>query len=162
MSEPQFNEHDWRRSLASFGEDPDRAGIVETLSRLLRAWKHWTAGYIKDQADCPKVFEEGADEYSDLIVVLGIPVYSHCEHHLAPFFGGTTIGYVPNRKIDGLPKPTHLEPQAVGEVIRCGDLCLGSRGISTQREETITSSTLSGLQPNQALRAKSFALAREG
>ncbi|MFT6955568.1 MAG: GTP cyclohydrolase I [Halieaceae bacterium] len=187
MSEPQFTEQDWRRFLASLGEDPDRAGLVETPSRVAKAWRHWTTGYTQDPAECLKVFEDGADEYNELIVVRGIPVYSHCEHHLAPFFGSATIGYVPNGKIVGLSKlthltdcfskrlqvqerltvqianalMTHLKPQAVGVVIRCRHLCMESRGIRTQGEETITSSMLGALQPNQALRAEFFALARE-
>jgi GTP cyclohydrolase I len=185
MSEPQFTEQDWRRLLTSLGEDPDRPGLVETPSRVAKAWKHWTAGYAQDPAECLKVFEDGAQEYNELIVVRGIPVYSHCEHHMAPFFGSATIGYVPNGKIVGLSKltrlvdcfskrlqvqerltiqianalMTHLQPQAVGVVIRCRHTCMESRGIRTQGEETVTSAMLGELQPNQALRAEFFALA---
>lgn len=186
MPEQAFTEQDWRRFLASLGEDPDRPGLVETPSRVAKAWKHWTSGYAQDPAECLKVFEDGAEQYNELIVVRNIPVYSHCEHHLAPFFGSATIGYVPNGKIVGLSKltrlvdcfahrlqvqerltiqianalMTHLEPQAVGVVIRCRHLCMESRGIRTQGEETVTSSMLGALQPNQALRAEFFALAR--
>jgi len=55
-----------------------------------------------------KTFEDGADQYNELIVVSGIPVYSHCEHHLAPFFRTAAIGYVPDGKIVGLSKLTRL------------------------------------------------------
>ncbi|CAH1204746.1 GTP cyclohydrolase 1 [Candidatus Nitrotoga sp. BS] len=187
MSEQQFTEQDWRRLLVSLGEDPDRAGLVETPSRLVTAWKHWTSGYTQDPAELLKVFEDGAEEYNELIVIRGIPVYSHCEHHLAPFFGKATIGYVPNGKIVGLSKltrlvncfsrrlqvqerltiqianalMTNLEPKAVGVVIRCRHMCMESRGISTEGEETVTSSMLGELQPNLALRTEFLALARE-
>lgn len=187
MSEQQFTEQDWRRLLVSLGEDPDRAGLVETPSRLVTAWKHWTSGYTQDPAELLKVFEDGAEEYNELIVIRGIPVYSHCEHHLAPFFGKATIGYVPNGKIVGLSKltrlvncfsqrlqvqerltiqianalMTHLEPKAAGVVIRCRHMCMESRGISTQGEETVTSAMLGELQPNLALRTEFLALARE-
>ncbi len=187
MSEPQFTEQDWRRLLASLGEDPDRAGLVETPSRVAKAWKHWTAGYAQDPAECLKAFEDGAQEYNELIVVRGIPVYSHCEHHLAPFFGSATIGYVPNGKIVGLSKltrlvdcfskrlqvqerltiqianalMTHLEPKAAGVVIRCRHTCMESRGIRTQGEETITSAMLGELLTSLALRTEFLALARE-
>lgn len=186
LLEQGFTEQDWRRLLISFGENPDRAGLVETPSRVAKAWKHWTSGYAKEPAECLKVFEDGAQEYNELIVVRGIPVYSHCEHHLAPFFGSATIGYVPNGKIVGLSKlthlvdcfahrlqvqerltiqianalMTHLEPQAVGVVIRCRHLCIESRGIRTQGEETVTSSMLGTLQSNHALRAEFFAVER--
>ena len=187
MSEQQFSEQDWRRLLVSLGEDPDRAGLVETPSRLVTAWKHWTSGYTQDPAELLKVFEDGAEEYNELIVIRGIPVYSHCEHHLAPFFGKATIGYVPNGKIVGLSKltrlvncfsrrlqvqerltiqianalMTHLEPKAAGVVIRCRHMCMESRGISTEGEETVTSAMLGELQPNLALRTEFLALARE-
>ena len=187
MLEQGFTEQDWRRLLISLGEDPDRAGLVETPSRVAKAWKHWTSGYLKEPAECLKVFEDGAQEYNELIVVRRIPVYSHCEHHLAPFFGSATIGYVPKGKIVGLSKlthlvdcfahrlqvqerltiqianalMTHLEPQAAGVVIRCRHLCIESRGIRTQGEETVTSSMLGTLQTNPALRAEFFAVERE-
>ncbi|MEQ1835543.1 MAG: GTP cyclohydrolase I FolE [Candidatus Nitrotoga sp.] len=187
MSEQQFTEQDWRRLLVSLGEDPDRAGLVETPSRLVTAWKHWTSGYTQDPAELLKVFEDGAEDYNELIVIRGIPVYSHCEHHLAPFFGKATIGYVPNGKIVGLSKltrlvncfsrrlqvqerltiqianalMTHLEPKAAGVVIRCRHMCMESRGISTEGEETVTSAMLGELQPNLALRTEFLALARE-
>ncbi len=187
MLEQQFTEQDWRRLLTSLGEDPNRAGLVETPSRLVTAWKHWTSGYTQDPAELLKVFEDGAEDYNELIVIRGIPVYSHCEHHLAPFFGKATIGYVPNGKIVGLSKltrlvncfsrrlqvqerltiqianalMTHLEPKAAGVVIRCRHMCMESRGISTEGEETVTSAMLGELQPNLALRTEFLALARE-
>ncbi|MEB0013105.1 GTP cyclohydrolase I FolE [Glaciimonas sp. Gout2] len=183
--EQQFTEHDWRRLLISLGEDPDRAGLVETPSRVAKAWKHWTSGYAQDPAELLKVFEDGAEGYDELILIRGIPVYSHCEHHLAPFFGTATIGYVPDGKIVGLSKLTrlvdcfakrlqgqerltvqianafmsHLEPKAVGVVIHCRHLCMESRGIRTQGEETITSAMLGELLSNLALRTEFLALA---
>jgi len=187
MSEQQFTEQDWRRLLASLGEDPDRPGLVETPSRLVGAWKHWTSGYTQDPEEILKVFEDGAEKYNELIVIRGIPVYSHCEHHLAPFFGKATIGYVPDGKIVGLSKLTrlvncfsrrlqvqerltiqiaealmaHLQPKAAGVVIRCRHMCMESRGISVGGEETVTSAMLGELQPNLALRTEFLALARE-
>ena len=182
-----FSENDWRRLLTSLGEDPDRPGLVETPARVSKAWKHWTSGYDQDPMTLLKAFEDGAEQYNELIVVRGIPVYSHCEHHLAPFFGKATIGYLPNGKIVGLSKLTRLvdcfakrlqvqermtiqianalmevlEPKAVGVVIKCRHLCMESRGIRTPGEETITSAMLGELQPNLGLRTEFLALARD-
>jgi len=187
MSEQAFTENDWRRLLISLGEDPDRTGLADTPSRVMKAWKHWTSGYGQDPAELLKAFEDGAEEYNELIVVRNIPVYSHCEHHLAPFFGKAIIGYVPNGKIVGLSKltrlvdcfakrlqvqerltiqianalMTHLEPKAVGVVVRCRHMCMESRGIRTPGEETVTSSMLGELQPNLGMRTGFLALARE-
>ena len=186
MSE-HFTEHDWRRFLASIGEDPDRPGLLDTPARVAKAWMAWTAGYRQEPADVLKTFEDGAEEYNELIVVRNIPVYSHCEHHLAPFFGKATVGYMPNGKIVGLSKLTRLvecfsrrlqvqermtiqianalmetlEPKAVGVVVRCRHLCMESRGIRTAGEETVTSAMLGELQPNLAMRTEFLDLARE-
>jgi GTP cyclohydrolase I len=143
--------------------------------------------YGQNPADVLKAFEDGAEEYNELIVVRNIPVYSHCEHHLAPFFGKATVGYMPDGKIVGLSKLTrlvecfakrlqvqerltiqvanalmeHLQPKAVGVVIRCRHLCMESRGIKTAGEETVTSAMLGELQPNLAMRTEFLHLARE-
>ncbi|WP_372436350.1 GTP cyclohydrolase I, partial [Pandoraea sputorum] len=106
MSHDTFDENDWKRFLKHIGEDPERSGLHETPARVQKAWRQWTAGYGQDPAEVLKVFEDGAEQYNELIVVRGIPVYSHCEHHLAPFFGKATIGYLPNGKIVGLSKLT--------------------------------------------------------
>jgi len=182
-----FHEHDWKRFLKSLGEDPDRPGLIETPARVTKAWKHWSSGYGQNPADVLKAFEDGAEEYNELIVVRNIPVYSHCEHHLAPFFGKATVGYMPDGKIVGLSKLTrlvecfakrlqvqerltiqvanalmeHLQPKAVGVVIRCRHLCMESRGIKTAGEETVTSAMLGELQPNLAMRTEFLHLARE-
>lgn len=187
MNETQFTEQDWRRFILSVGEDPDRPGLRDTPMRMMRAWQHWMSGYAQDPAEVLKVFEDGAEEYNELIVVKGIPVYSHCEHHLTPFFGTAAIGYVPHGKIVGLSKltrlvdcfakrlqvqermtsqianalMTHLQPRAVGVVVRCRHLCMESRGIRSPGEETVTSAMLGELQPNLAMRTEFLALARE-
>ena len=183
----EFTEIDWRRLLSSLGEDPDRPGLRETPQRVARAWQHWTSGYQQDPTEILKVFEDGAEQYNELIVVRNIPVYSHCEHHLAPFFGKATVGYLPNGKIVGLSKLTRLvdifskrlqvqermtmqianalmevlEPKAVGVVVKCRHMCMESRGIRTPGEETVTSSMLGELQPNLGMRTEFLALARE-
>lgn len=187
MAENTFNEQDWRRFLESLGENPDRAGLHDTPARMVRAWQHWTSGYAQDPAEVLKAFEDGAEAYNELIVVRGIPVYSHCEHHLAPFFGTAAIGYVPNGKIVGLSKltrlvdcfakrlqvqerltsqiaealMTHLEPKAVGVIVRCRHMCMESRGIRSPGEETVTSAMLGELQPNLGMRTEFLALARD-
>jgi GTP cyclohydrolase I len=187
MSTTEFNENDWRRLLETLGEDPDRPGLVETPTRVAKAWRHWTSGYGQEPSDILKVFEDGAEDYNELIMVRNIPVYSHCEHHLAPFFGTATIGYTPNGRIVGLSKLTrlmecfakrlqvqerltiqvanalmeHLQPKSVGVMIRCRHMCMESRGIRTPGEETVTSALLGELQTNLALRTEFLSLARD-
>jgi GTP cyclohydrolase I len=165
--DPEFGVADWQRLLRSIGEDPVRQGLIETPSRVARAWAHWTRGYQQDPA------------------MIQIPVYSHCEHHLAPFFGHATIGYLPTGHIVGLSKLTrlvncfaarlqvqerltqqiaqalleHLQPKAVGVIIRCRHMCMESRGIAVAGEETVTSAMLGDLKTNPAQRTEFLALA---
>ena len=56
MSQEEFSENDWRRLISSFGEDPQRPGLLETPARVAKAWKHWTSGYGQDPVDLLKAF----------------------------------------------------------------------------------------------------------
>lgn len=187
VEDDSFTDADWRRLLRHLGEDPSRQGLLDTPQRVQKAWAHWTSGYASDPADILKVFEDGAEQVNELIVVRGIPVYSHCEHHLAPFFGTAAIGYTPNGKIVGLSKLTrlvdcfakrlqvqerltiqvaealmdHVQPLSVGVVIRCRHMCMESRGIQTPGEETVTSALLGEMRTNLGLRSEFLALARD-
>ena len=165
----------------------NRQGLRETPGRVSRAWAHWTRGYKQDPAAILKTFADGGESYDELIVVRQIPVYSHCEHHLAPFFGHATVGYLPSGHIVGLSKLTrlvncfaarlqvqerltqqiaqslieHLQPKAVGVIIRCRHMCMESRGIAVAGEETVTSAMLGDLKTNAAQRAEFLALAEQ-
>jgi GTP cyclohydrolase IA len=183
----RFSTADWRRFLRSIGEDPSRQGLLETPMRVERAWQDWTAGYRQEPLEILKAFEDGAENYSELIIVRGIPVYSHCEHHLAPFFGTAAVGYLPDKRIVGLSKFTRLvecfarrlqvqerltwqiadtimaglAPRAVGVVLRCRHMCMESRGIKSSNQQTVTSAMLGALETNLAMRTEFLALSRD-
>jgi GTP cyclohydrolase IA len=147
------------------GEDPTREGLLETPKRVVKAWKHWTAGYHQDPADVLKTFEDGAEGTTgQWVIVKDIPIYSHCEHHLAPFFGTATIGYMPVGRVVGLSKLSrladvfakrlqvqerltrqiagalmeHIEPLAAMTIINCRHMCMESRGVARSGASTIT------------------------
>ena len=148
------------------GEDAQRGGLLETPNRVVKAWGHWAGGYKMDPKEVLKTFEDGAENYNQIILVKDIPVYSHCEHHLAPFFGVAHVAYIPDGKIVGLSKLSRvvdifsrrlqvqerltnqvaealqeaLVPKAVGVVIECRHMCMESRGIQRQGASTVTSS----------------------
>jgi len=92
--------------LKLFGEDPNREGLRETPSRVLKMYEELLSGYSKDPADVFKIFKN--KQSSDLITVTNINFYSLCEHHLIPFFGKVHIGYVPNGRILGFSKFVRL------------------------------------------------------
>jgi|TARA_R110000868_G_scaffold324004_1_gene584911 GTP cyclohydrolase I len=147
------------------GEDPNRGGLIETPIRVAKAWQHWAGGYKEDPAEILKTFEDGAEDYNQIILVKDIPIYSHCEHHLAPFFGVAHVAYIPDGKIVGLSKLSRvvdvfarrlqvqerltsqvanaiqdaLQPKAVGVIIECRHMCMESRGIQRQGASTVTS-----------------------
>jgi len=157
-------EDNFVRILQFIGEDSTRGGLLETPARAAKAWKHWTNGYGKDPKEILKVFEDGAEKHDQMITVKDIPIYSHCEHHLAPIFGTVTISYIPDGKIVGLSKLSrladifarrlqvqermtdqiadalheNLKPLGVGVVIKARHLCMESRGICQQGHHTIT------------------------
>lgn len=171
--------------LRVIGENPERGGLIETPARALKAWEFWTQGYNQNPADVLKVFEDGAEKYDQMVIVKNMPIYSHCEHHLALFFGTATIAYIPKGKVVGLSKlkrvanifarrlqvqerltqqiadaiEEHLQPLGVGVVIKCRHMCMESRGIETQGTETITSALRGVIRDEPQTRAEFLNLA---
>ncbi|MBX3461765.1 MAG: GTP cyclohydrolase I FolE [Planctomycetes bacterium] len=97
-----------RTLLAWIGEDPDREGLRETPARVLRAYREFFAGYGADvEALLAKTFGE-LDGYEDVVVVRGIEVLSHCEHHMVPFRGHAAVAYLPAERVVGLSKLARL------------------------------------------------------
>jgi GTP cyclohydrolase I len=91
-----------RLMLESVGEDPKRAGLVETPERVRKAWEEMLSGYKVDVQGLFKVFEEPkADE---MVIVKNIAFTSMCEHHLLPFDGVAHVGYIPAGHVVGISK----------------------------------------------------------
>lgn len=160
-----------------------REGLVETPLRAARAWAHWTSGYAIEPQSLLKTFEDGACD--EMVVVCDIPVYSLCEHHLAPIFGRACIGYVPEGCVVGLSKihrvvdvyARRLQTQerlttqiaeclmkglgakGVGVILRCRHMCIESRGVAQQGSVTATNSLL-GVFRDGVPRAEFFSSAK--
>lgn len=173
-----------RRLLVYIGEDPDREGLLETPARFLKAWEEYTRGYRERPEDILKSFEDGAQSVDEMVIVRDIPVYSLCEHHLAPFFGRAYVGYVPDRRILGLSKisrlveiygrrlqvqerltnqiadalDTHLQPLGVAVVIECRHMCMESRGVRHTGTATVTSALRGSIKSNADTRREFLSL----
>ena len=106
----------------------------------------------------------GAESYDEMIIVSDIPIYSHCEHHLAPIFGTATVAYIPDGKIAGLSKFarvcdifarrlqvqerltndiaeaiwTTLNPKGCGVIIKARHFCMEARGVQVHGTATTT------------------------
>ena len=154
--------------LRLIGEDPAREGLQETPARFLKAWKHYASGYEMDPLSLLKTFEDGAENVDEMVLVRDIPVYSHCEHHLAPFFGIAHIAYIPDGRVVGLSKLVRLvecyarrlqvqermtqqiantlneglRPRGVAVVVKCRHMCMESRGVRAMGSQTVTSCML--------------------
>lgn len=154
----------YKQILSAIGEDPKREGILKTPERAAKALQYLTHGYDLDAAAILKsaMFKE---DYSQMVIVKDIEVYSLCEHHLLPFFGKAHIAYIPNGHIVGLSKIPRvvdvfarrlqvqerltneirdciqetLNPAGVAVVIECKHMCMSMRGIQKQNSVTTTS-----------------------
>ncbi len=92
-----------RELLMELGEDPEREGLLKTPERVADSWAFLTSGYTSnlDEVINGAVFES---EANNMILCRDIEVYSLCEHHMLPFFGTCTIGYIANHKVIGVSK----------------------------------------------------------
>lgn len=155
-----------RTILRYIGEDPNREGLLETPSRVLRSYDELYAGYHQSPEPLLKTFLDGGEDNDEMIVQRNIPFYSMCEHHMLPFVGVAHVAYLPNERILGLSKLARLvdvfarrlqvqermttqitdtlmralQPKGAACVIQATHLCMAQRGISKHHSETITSS----------------------
>jgi len=164
--------------LAGLGEDPSREGLIKTPERVAKALQFLTHGYDMKPAEILRsaMFKE---EYSQMVVVKDIEVYSMCEHHMLPFFGKAHVAYIPNGHIVGLSKiprvvdafarrlqvqerltneirdciHSTLNPAGVAVVIECRHLCMSMRGAQKQNSVT-TTSAFTGEFVNETTRAE--------
>jgi GTP cyclohydrolase I len=154
----------YKAILAELGEDPSREGLLQTPVRVAKALQYLTHGYDSRPEDILRsaMFRE---EYSQMVVVKDIEVFSMCEHHMLPFFGKAHVAYIPNGHIVGLSKIPRvvdafarrlqvqerltnqirdclqdtLNAAGVAVVIECKHLCMSMRGIQKQNSVTTTS-----------------------
>ena len=150
--------------LSEIGENPEREGLLKTPERVARSMEFLTNGYEKDPAEILKsaMF---AEDYSQMVLVKDIELYSLCEHHMLPFFGKVHVAYIPNGHIVGLSKIPRivdvfarrlqvqerltdeikdciqetLNPKGVAVVIEAQHLCMQMRGVQKQHSSTTTS-----------------------
>ena len=166
-----------RQILLEIGEDPNREGLLRTPERMHKMWLELSCGYRvdPDRLINGAVFDVG---YSEMVVVKGIPFYSLCEHHMLPFLGIASVGYLPRGRVIGLSKiprviemyarrlqvqermtqqiadflQERLNPYGVGVVIEAEHLCLAMRGVQKGGATMVTSSVLGTFRTNRETR----------
>ena len=150
--------------LKEIEENPEREGLLKTPERVAKAINSLTNGY---QQDPEKILKSAmfSEDYSQMVLVKDIEMYSLCEHHMLPFFGKAHIAYIPNGHIVGLSKIPRivdvfsrrlqvqerltdevkdclqdtLKPKGVAVVIEAQHLCMQMRGVQKQHSYTTTS-----------------------
>ncbi len=150
--------------LKGIGEDPQREGLIKTPERAAKAMQFLTQGYEQDGEAILRsaMFKE---DYSEMVLVKDIELYSLCEHHMLPFFGKAHVAYIPNGHIVGLSKIPRvidvfarrlqvqerltdqilhcidrtLNPLGVAVVIEARHMCMMMRGVQKQNSVTTTS-----------------------
>lgn len=154
----------YREILRLLGEDPDREGLLKTPERVAKALQFLTKGYGQDGTEILSgaLFRE---DYSQMVLVKDIELYSTCEHHLMPFIGKAHVAYIPDGTITGLSKIARvvetyarrlqvqerltvqirdciqktLNPMGVAVVIEAAHTCMQIRGVEKANAITVTS-----------------------
>ena len=168
----------YRSIVSGIGEDVYRDGLLKTPERAAKAMQFLTQGYDMDATAILRsaLFEE---DYSEMVVVKDIEIYSLCEHHMLPFLGKAHVAYIPNGRIVGLSKIPRvvdvfarrlqvqerltlqiveaiektLRPHGVAVVIEAMHMCMMMRGVQKQNSVT-TTSAFRGEFENQETRSE--------
>lgn len=169
--------------LRLIGEDPEREGLLKTPVRAAKALLDITSGYKLDPLSIAQqaIFEHAG---SRMVIVKDIEFYSICEHHILPFFGKVSIGYIPDGKMMGLSKFARivdsfakrlqvqerltaqicsLLSEAIptkGVIVACTaeHLCMKMRGVEKQDAATTTYDYNGLFESDPALRAEFMTL----
>lgn len=175
-----------RELLVEIGEDPDREGLKRTPERVASSWEFLSAGYSSnfDEAVNGAIFES---EANNMILCRNIEIYSMCEHHMLPFFGTCTIGYIANHHVIGVSKLARIADYysrrlqiqerltsqiaqavnsavnavGVGVIIEAKHMCMVMRGVEKQHSSMTTSSVLGRFQSDFATRNEFLSLANQ-
>jgi GTP cyclohydrolase I len=146
------------------GDDPTREGLQDTPRRVAKAFKEFYSGYSEDPSEIlDKIFRE-VEGYDNIVLVRDIPFYSHCEHHMVPFYGVAHVAYYPTKGVVGLSKLARvvdtfarrlqtqetmtaqiadviesiLKPRGVAVMVEAEHLCMAMRGVQKAGVSTIT------------------------
>lgn len=166
------------------GDDPQREGLAETPSRVVRAYRQFFEGYDTDPvALLQRTFEE-VEGYDEIVLLRDIRFDSHCEHHLMPILGRAHVAYLPERRVVGISKLARvvdayarrlqiqekmtaqiantinevLEPQGVAVVIEATHQCMTARGVHKAGTTMVTSRMLGRFRTDPRTRREFLAL----
>jgi len=174
-----------RTLIAWAGDDPTRAGLIDTPKRVVDAYGDWFQGYDADPAkELSRTFED-VQGYDDMVLLRDIEVESHCEHHMAPFLGKAYVAYIPGEKVVGISKlarvveifakrlqnqetltqdiaeaiESQLAPLGVAVLVDAEHQCMTTRGVHHRHVSTITTRFTGAFKSDPALMDRFLKLA---
>ena len=177
-----------REILLAIGEDPSRDGLLNTPSRVARAYREFFAGQFQDASDHLSTTFEQDQARDDVVLLRNIQFNSMCEHHLLPFSGRAHIAYLPSDgRVVGLSKLArtvdvfarrpqlqerltsqiadalvqHLNPLGVAVILEGEHSCLTFRGALKEEAEMVTTAFRGEYERDRVLRAEVVSLMRD-
>jgi GTP cyclohydrolase I len=175
-----------RTLIAYLGDDPAREGLVDTPSRVVRAYEEFYAGYAIDpEEELRRTFEE-TEGYDEMVMLRGIDFESHCEHHMVPIIGTASIAYLPANRVVGISKLARvleifakrlqtqetmtvqiaetiervLKPRGVAVVIDAEHQCMTTRGVRKRGVSTVTSHMTGAFRTDPETRREFLAMVK--
>jgi len=169
-----------RTLLGWIGEDPDRAGIKRTPTRVIGSFGDWFAGYEMDPYALLGNSFQAVQDYDRIVTLLDIDFASHCEHHMAPFIGRIHLAYLPNQRLAGISKLVRvveaftrrlqvqerltaeiaqcinatLEPRGVAVIVEAQHQCMTTRGVNKTNIKMVTNEMLGAFSDDDRIRAE--------
>jgi len=167
-----------RTLLGWIGEDPDRAGLRRTPTRVLSSFSDWYSGYGVDAAEILGSSFPDAEGYQGMVALTNIDFESHCEHHMAPFIGKAHVAYMPADRVVGVSKIVRvvnvfakrlqvqekltkqiaecindeLKPRGVAVVLEAQHECMTTRGVYKKDIKMVSSTMLGCFEDDQGIR----------
>ena len=166
------------------GDNPEREGLLDTPSRVVRAYEEYFQGYNADPEDILKRTFEEVEGYDEMVLLKDIRFESHCEHHMAGIIGKAHVAYLPNNRVVGISKLARvvelyaqrlqiqekmtaqianaindvLQPQGVAVVIEAAHQCMTTRGVHKAGVTMVTSTMLGLFRSNASTRREFLSL----
>jgi len=176
--------------LEALGEDPKRAGLIDTPERVARMYDEVFEGMRYSNDEIAAMFDKCFDEVTEnsLVVVKDIEIFSYCEHHLALMYNmHCHVGYIPNGRVIGLSKIARIcdmvakrlqlqericadivevmqkvcKTESVMVVVEGEHSCMTARGIKSRGSSTRTSLAKGQFLTNESLKNEFYNLIRQ-
>ncbi len=173
-----------RTLLRWAGDDPEREGLYDTPSRVVRSYEEFYSGYnIDPRAYLERTFEE-TEGYDEIVLLRNIRFESHCEHHMAPIIGKVHIAYLPRTRVVGISKLARLvdtfskrlqiqekmtaqiantidevlQPFGTAVIMEAAHQCMTTRGIHKPGVTMVTSRMLGAFRSDPTTRRELLAM----